>query len=48
VWALSLQGVGQLDRALAVLEAARAQHPRNRDLLVALATRLVDFRQLFE
>jgi predicted CXXCH cytochrome family protein len=38
VWALSLQGVGQLDRALAVLEAARAQHPRNRDLLVALAT----------
>ncbi len=38
VWALGLQGVGQLDRALAVLEAARAQHPRNRDLLVALAT----------
>jgi len=38
VWALALQGVGQLDRALAVLEAARAQHPQSRDLLVALAT----------
>ena len=38
VWALALQGVGQADRALAVLEAARGQHPRNRDLLVALAT----------
>jgi len=37
VWALALQGVGQLDRALPRCSRPRgAQHPQSRDLLVAL------------
>jgi len=38
VRALALQGLGQQQQALAVLDAAHQRHPTNRDLLVALTT----------